>query len=198
MYNCFKKDPSRHFSVAGTVAHRRWNGKEGWGGGGGVRVWQVGTQREQSAPQPEIEIFSLFFLLFGFRLCPRDGRGKGARVVDLVSTTTTSGTHTPSIPKKVKRKSVGRSRKLFHFFFILFVLVFHGRTNNAPANRRRRRRRRANTAAELEFSRMSSAGTEPHGLVSSKIPGISAQHSSLIIIKRNSWLASGHDVVVQK
>lgn len=164
---------------------------------GGER--QVGTQREQSAPPPEIEIFSLFFFFFLVFVFARETDEAKARASSTSSrTTTTSGTHTPSIPKKVKRKSVGRSRKLFHFFFILFVLVFHGRTNNAPANRRRRRRRRANTAAELEFSRMSSAGTEPHGLVSSKIPGISAQHSSLIIIKRNSWLASGHDVVVQK
>jgi hypothetical protein len=118
MYNCFKKDPSRHFSVAGTVAHRRWNGKEGKGGGGRER--QVGTQREQSAPQPEIEIFSLFFLLFGFRLCPRDGRGKGARVVDLVSTTTTSGTHALNPEKSQKEERWSFQEIISFFFFFLF------------------------------------------------------------------------------
>ncbi len=100
------------------------------GGGGGERERQVGTQREQTAPQPEIEIFSLFFFffLFGFRLCLRDGRGKGARVVDLVSTTTTSGTHALN-PEKSQKEERWSFQEIISFFFFYFVRSGFSRTN---------------------------------------------------------------------
>lgn len=85
----------------------------------------MGTQREQSAPQPEIEIFSLFFFFFffGFRLCPRDGRGKGARVVDLVSTTTTSGTHALN-PEKSQKEERWSFQEIISFFFLFCSFWF--------------------------------------------------------------------------
>jgi hypothetical protein len=51
--------------------------------------------------------------------------------------------------------------------------------------RKRQQTRETRRKLRDEFSRMSSAGTEPHGLLSSKIPDAH--------YKRNSWLASGHD-----